>query len=281
MVQRKNILDEEKAKEIVKNLIQSTGGVIEIKKSGHTSRFIKHLHQIAKELGYITDYDVRYPNKLTDPDILKCIEKIWDYVLAGVLAPGWGPSSGYDIFFPYLHITEYGAKVMRGVVNPYLVEDYVNEVKAIAPNLIDDVSEMYLFEATKSFKFNVFLGAMVLLGGFSERVFLNFIDEFKLCVQDQHKQKKIDDQNFISGKFNEVLKIIKPLKKQLPRNVKHQLDLWLNSFFNYVRQTRNQVGHPTGKEMSREELHGMLLIFPTYVKNLVELLNHFRANPIT
>jgi len=72
---------------------------------------------------------------------------------------------------------------------------------------------------------------------------------------------------------------IKP--DELSKNVKDQLELWLKSFLNYVRQTRNKVGHPAGKEMTREESHRMLLIFPLYLKYLAELLNHFKSNPIT
>ncbi len=278
MVRKEDILDDEGVKEVIKHLIQSTRGVIVVKKSG---TFYRNLHAVAKELGYITDFNFHYPDKLTDTDIMKCINEIWDYVLAGVLAPGWGPSSGYDIFFPYLHITEYGAKVMEGAVNPYIANDYVNEVKNIAPNLIDSVSEMYLFESLKSFKFNCFLGAMILLGGFSERIFLNFLNEFNQYLQDPAKQNRINNQKFISSKFSEFLNVVKPLKAQLPANVKHQLELWLTSFFNYVRQTRNKVGHPTGKEMTREEIYGLLLIFPSYLKNLSGLLNHFKSNPIT
>jgi hypothetical protein len=170
---------------------------------------------------------------------------------------------------------------MQGAVNPYLANEYVKDIKNIAPNLVDSISEMYLFESLKSFKFNCYLGAMVLLGGFSENVFLKFLDECIPCIHDQTKQSRINNQKFISGKFTEFVNVIKPFKRQLPEDVKHQLELWLNSFFNYVRQSRNKVGHPTGKEMTREEIHGMLLIFPSYLKNLSELLDYFKSNPIT
>jgi len=48
-----------------------------------------------------------------------------------------------------------------------------------------------------------------------------------------------------------------------------------------VTKTRNKVGHPTDEEMTREKIHAMLIIFPSYIENLVELLNHFKSNPIT
>ncbi len=276
MARKKDVLDNQKAKEVINHLIKTTR-VIMVKKS---KDFFVNLHQVAKELGYIKDFDFNYPDVLTDNDILRCVEHIWNNVLSGILAPGWGPSSGSDIFFPNLHITEYGRKVMSGVVNPYLADDYTNDIKTIAPNLIDSIAEMYISEALKSFKFNCFLGAMVLLGGFSERIFIKFLDQFLQCIQDPAKQSRINNQIFIAGKFNEFLKVISPLRSNLPQNIKHQLELWLKSFFNYVRQTRNTVGHPTGKQITRAEIHGMLIIFPTYLQKLVDLLNYFISNPI-
>lgn len=121
---------------------------------------------------------------------------------------------------------------------------------------------------------------MILLGGFSEKIFLNFLDEFQSCIQDQAKKNKIEEQKFISNKFNELLSIVKPLKKHLPENVRQNLDLWLESFFDYIRRARNKFGHPTGEEMTRKKIHAMLMIFPSYLKNLVELLYYFKSNPI-
>ncbi len=268
-------LNNEQVKEVVKQLIIRTKGYINVDKNDN---FYSNIQRTASELGYIEEPE--YTQRiLSYNDTSKCIEKIWEYVLSGVLAPG-SPSSGYNIFFPYLHLTNYGKKVMEENVNPYSADDYINNIRNISGDLFDAVSELYLFESLKSFQFNCYLAAMILLGGFSEKIFLNFLDEFKSCVQDQTKKNKIDKQKFISGKFNEFLKIIKPLKNQLSDDVKHNLELWLSSFFNYVRITRNEVGHPTGKEMSREEIYAMLLIFPSYLKNLIELLNHFKSNPI-
>lgn len=273
-------LSDEQVKEVVKQLVQSTKGYITVNKH---SDFYRNLQKIASELGYIEEVGYHQPIILTQQDVVRCVGELWEYVLGGVLAPG-SMSSGHEYFFPYLHLTDYGKTVMQESVNPYSTEEYISYLKNLALDFFDSISEIYLRESLKSFKFNCFLGSMVLLGGFSEKIFLNFLDEFISYIQNQtikiKFEKKIKNK-FIATKFNEFLNLVKPLQNQLPKNVKHQLELWLNSFFNYVKLSRNDVGHPTGKEISREEMHAMFLIFPTYLNNLSELLDHFKNNPIT
>ena len=269
---------DEQVKEIAKQIIKDIRTYITLEGDG----FYKMVQATASKLGYIEEDVDEWTQALiiSTNDSVRCIDEIWEYVLTGVLAPGT-KSSGYSYSISHAHLTNYGKKVMQEKINPYATNDYVNEIKNAAGSLYDTISEMYLFESLKSFKFNCYLASMVLLGGFSEKLFLNFLDEFQSCVQDQAKINKIDKQKFISGKFNEFLSIIKPLKNQLPETIRNNLDLWLNSFFDYVRRARNKVGHPTGEEMTREKIHAMLEIFPSYIKNLVELLNHFKVNPIT
>ena len=271
--------DDEQVKEVVIQIIKNMKYYLYLE-CQIGSEFYKEVQAVASKLGFIKPGVDSFSTELiiSLDDVSKCIDEIWGYILTGVLAPGL---SGTKYSISHVHLTDYGKKVIQENINPYATKDYINEIKDIAGDLYDTVSELYLFESLKSFKFNCYLGSMVLLGGFSEQIYLNFLEEFKLCVQNQTKNNKIDKQKFISGKFKEFLSIINPIKKDLPNIVKHNLELWLNSFFNYVRQARNEVGHPTGKEMTREEIHAMLLIFPSYLKNLVVLLNHFKSNPIT
>lgn len=277
MPQKENKLNDEQVKEISTQIIKDMRSYITLEGEG----FYKLVQATASKLGYIEENVDEWTQALiiSTNDSMRCIDEIWEHVLTGVLAPGT-KSSGYSYSIFHVHLTDYGKKVMQEKINPYATNDYVNEIKNTAGSLYDTISEMYLFESLKSFKFNCYLGSMVLLGGFSEKIFLNFLAEFKSCVLDQAKKNKIDKQKFISGKFNEFLDVVKPLKKQLPENVSQNLDLWLNSFFDYVRRARNKVGHPTGEEMTREKIHAMLMIFPSYIENLVELLDHFKSNPI-
>ena len=62
-MKKEDILDEEGVKEVIKHLIQTTRGVIVVKKS---DAFYRNLHEVAMELGYLTDYNFQYPDKLSE-----------------------------------------------------------------------------------------------------------------------------------------------------------------------------------------------------------------------
>ncbi|GAJ14397.1 unnamed protein product, partial [marine sediment metagenome] len=66
----------------------------------------------ASELGYIERPEYTQPI-LSYKDTLNCVERLWFYVMEGVLAPG-SASGGYNFFFPYLHLTEKGMKIVEG-----------------------------------------------------------------------------------------------------------------------------------------------------------------------
>lgn len=114
MTEEERKLTDEQVKEIVKQYIIKLKDAIIVKKG---EQFYVWIHRIAKESGYIEDYDFRRLDTLTRADILKCVEQIWNYVLEGILAPGASKKitgSINDIFFPYLHLTEKGKKVIEG-----------------------------------------------------------------------------------------------------------------------------------------------------------------------
>jgi len=261
-------LDEIQIEQIVNEIIRpkpSEGG---IQFSGGSFR--PKFRRAVKTLGLNVNQD----------DVLRCWAKLWEYITNGVLAPG---SDTNNLDLPFLHLTKYGQDIIQGIT-PYSEHSYIQKVESVCNPLLDDISKMYLRESLKSFYRHCYLGGMVLLGGFSEKVFLNFLDIFLTCVHDPTQkalfERKINNK-FIATKFDEFLKFIDPLKANLPRDLRHQLNLWLNNFFNYVRSIRNKVGHPTGRKISKEELYGMLLTFPTYLENLNKLNDYFQQNPIT
>ena len=114
MTEEDRILTDEQVKDVVNKLIVKLKDGINVKKGGE---FYGWIYRIAKESGYIEDYDFRRLDTLIRKDILKCVEQIWNYVMEGVLAPGSSKeitSSANDIFFPYMHLTEKGKKVIEG-----------------------------------------------------------------------------------------------------------------------------------------------------------------------
>lgn len=218
--------------------------------------------------------------EVNQSDVLRCWAKLWEYITNGVLAPG---SDSTNMDLPFLHLTKYGRDIIQGIT-PYSEHSYIQKIESVCNPLLDDISKMYLRETLKSLYRQCYLGGMILLGGFSEKVFLNFLDLFLNCIHNSTKKASFESKinnKFLATKFNEFLKFLNPLKANLPRDLRHQLNLWLNNFFNYVRNVRNKVGHPTGREISKEELYAMLLTFPRYLEALNKLADYFQKNPIT
>ena len=80
----------------------------------------------------------------------------------------------------------------------------------------------------------------------------------------------------ISTTFKNLLESLKPLKNELPSNIGQNLELWLSEFFNYIRQTRNELHQPIVNNFSREDVYGIFLRFPTHLDKLICLLSYFK-----
>lgn len=114
MTAEERTLTDEQVKEVVKKFIIRLQECIIVKKGG---QFYGWIHRIAKESGYIEEFDSKKLDTLKRADILKCVEQMWNYAVDGILAPGSLKDitgSMDDIFFPYFHLTEKGKKMAKG-----------------------------------------------------------------------------------------------------------------------------------------------------------------------
>ena len=84
----------------------------------------------------------------------------------------------------------------------------------------------------------------------------------------------------IKPQFEELRKVIdSDLRARLPRDLKEGLDVQLNAVFDFIRQQRNDAGHPKGKTVEREVAYANLAVFPTYVRKVYALIGWLAANP--
>lgn len=114
MTEEERKLTDEQVKSVINKFIIELKDCIIVKKGVH---FYGWIHRIAKESGYIEDFDFQSLKTLTRSDILKCVEQIWSYVMEGILAPGSSREiarTENDIYFPYLHLTQKGKKIVEG-----------------------------------------------------------------------------------------------------------------------------------------------------------------------
>lgn len=58
------------------------------------------------------------------------------------------------------------------------------------------------------------------------------------------------------------------------------MELKLDGIFALIRAARNDGGHPTINDVSRETVHANLLLFPSYCERAYGLIQHLNANAI-
>jgi len=100
--------DEEKIENIVKELIRN-GIIFTV---GLERALYQYIQRAANKLGYmdIEPMDLGRTHILKNDDYLKVVDKIWEYITSGKLAPG---KDWENTWFPNLHLTEKGKKFME------------------------------------------------------------------------------------------------------------------------------------------------------------------------
>lgn len=100
---------------------------------------------------------------------------VWELIIDRILQPG--TSSGDQIKYPYIHITEYGRKALQDEDTPYDPDGYVRRLTEKVPK-VDDVIVKYVTESAKSLRADCLLGSTITIGCASEKVLLLLIDTY-------------------------------------------------------------------------------------------------------
>ncbi|MBA7612911.1 hypothetical protein ES703_20152 [subsurface metagenome] len=100
--------DEQKVENIVRELIKS-GVIFTV---GIDRALYQYIQRVATKLGYmdIKPMDLGRAYVLRNEDYLKVVDKIWEYITSGILAPG---RNWENPRFPNLHLTVKGKKFME------------------------------------------------------------------------------------------------------------------------------------------------------------------------
>jgi hypothetical protein len=121
------------------------------------------------------------------------------------------------------------------------------------------------------------------MGCASEKALLLLIEAYGNAltqVSEQEKFRKATSDKMIKPQFEELRKVIdNDLRARLPRDLKEGLDVQLNAVFDFIRQQRNDAGHPKGKTVEREVAYANLAVFPTYVRKVCALIAWPASNP--
>ncbi|MBU1937789.1 hypothetical protein KKG05_10360 [bacterium] len=178
-----------------------------------------------------------------------------------------------------LLLTESGiAAAQDEASNPDNAGEYLEQLSSKVPDASDLVME-FTREALRSFNSRCYLASTVMLGVASEAGFLEMARSFAKWLPSEQEEKfsqiiESPKTNYIS-KFLEFRKRVEPRKPDIPNELSDNMSLTLDSVLDLLRINRNDIGHPTGKQISRDDAFINLRMFARYLQKLYELKKVF------
>lgn len=206
-------------------------------------------------------------------------EELWGLVADGLvyLDPA-GQGSSTDNW--RWRLSTDGERVARGGTwEPRDPDGYLERLRRDIPGL-DRLVELYLTEALRSFNARCYLATSVMLGVAAERAFLAMAEKFAaspmpgaLAIAKELAKAR---SNYFAL-WTEFRKRIEPVRQELPDGLADPLTL--DAIADLIRLTRNEVGHPTGRQIDEDTAHVHLVIAPVYLGKMHQLATHFVGMP--
>jgi len=182
---------------------------------------------------------------------------------------------------PFMGITEYGKKVLEAdEIIPHDIHGFLSKFKQEAPKANDLVIK-YLTESLQTYRHNHMLSSSVMLGVSSEAAFNELFNELKKSLSDPTrigKFEKLEKSTSLKDRFDETIKEINKFKPLLDGKLREDIESHVNGIFELIRNQRNDSGHPTGKDVSRDDMLINLRLFIIFCSDLYKLVNWLKKN---
>lgn len=184
---------------------------------------------------------------------------------------------------PAMQIWAWGRKCLEsGEFLPHDAGQYLARLKALIPG-VDGGILFYLQESLIAFRSGAYVASAVMTGVATERTLLQLRDGIEAALQTQDSKDKFAAKTrnkVIKQVFDEIWKRLDPVHDQLALDLnKEDIRAELSGTFDLIRKTRNDGGHPTGKAISREEAHNLLLLFPQNCQAVYETIKWLKSHP--
>jgi hypothetical protein len=212
-------------------------------------------------------------------------EVIWSLIIQGAIVPGVPNSFGTSgSGLPFFTVTEWGKECFKtGEYVPFDSAQYIKRLKSEIPT-IDSDTVLYIRESLDGFRAGTYLSCAIMTGVASEKTLLVLRSEVEAAMAaSQRKQQFARDTKDrpIKRVYDEIWKRLDPVHEELAKALgKEDVRAELSGIFDLIRKTRNDAGHPTGRSISRDEAHALLLLFPMYCKNAYETMGWLKSNPL-
>jgi len=235
--------------------------------------------------GYVRKTD-KFPDFGVSPETTSYVRQLlWEFYLQGILAPApatpevsskTAESSLVPMAF-LLHLdsvmlTAYGVEILCDTANRIQVHDpdgyLANFLKAEPPP--DPEMMRYLGECVSVFRGGHFLATVVLLGIASERLIQVLAESLHDALGDptgkEWFDKKYRNKRDISVRFKALsAKLMGEYGEELNReSLKDAFNSVVTLAFEQIRNARNDIAHPSGREFTWNEVSGLLHNFVQY-----------------
>lgn len=154
---------------------------------------------------------------------------------------------------------------------------YLERIRREIPDL-DDLVQLHLTEALRSFNGRCYLATSVMLGVAAERAFLVMAASYAASslagAPAMAKEPGKPRSNYFAL-WTEFRKRIEPVRQDLPNGLADPLTL--DAVADLIRLTRNEVGHPTGRQIDEDTARVHLTIAPVYLRKMSLLAAHLAS----
>jgi hypothetical protein len=194
----------------------------------------------------------------------------WDLFRQGVITLGMNNANSN---WPWFRLSHFGQKTLASQ-SPWRFHDtssYMALVLREAPDLSKQAA-VYLEEAVQAFYAQCLLASCVMLGVAAEAEFLRLLEDCGKLPKIGNRFSRASNERMISEKIKKFLVVIGDIRTSLD-NKQATEDLDIN-FFNIqsvLRIARNEAGHPSPSNPSRENVYVHLQLFVPFARQLFRL----------
>lgn len=128
----------------------------------------------------------------------------------------------------------------------------------------------------QAFRSGCLLSSTVMLGVATEHTFLILLETIEKNTSCNTRYQTVFSQKTILQKINKFKNILDQDMKDLPSEIKEDLDTNFLGILSIIRNFRNQSGHPSGKIIDREQIYVLLNLFIPFCRKLYQLIDHFK-----
>jgi len=199
-------------------------------------------------------------------------EVVWELIAQGVLVVGFNDS---NTDWPFLSLTFYGrSQLASEKLSPYDPDGFMAAVQTSYPSIPAE-GLLYLQEAVSSFNRRLFLAAVVMLGVSAEALMHELARSVASSFEVQAKGISWLEKHIVGRpalrQHKSIFDRLQSVASEMSSDLAERLDTHFRGIYGLIRQHRNEAGHPTGVQRTRDEVLPLFYLYATQAKLVSDL----------